>query len=44
MYEVDESHEDGCPLARPWLYDPNEYPLECICEDIRSDLSPEWTI
>lgn len=30
-------HEDGCPLKKPWLYDPDEHPLECRCDEIAAD-------
>lgn len=30
-------HVDGCPLAKPWLYNLDEWPLECRCADLEAD-------
>ena len=26
-------HVEGCPLECPWLRDPDEFPLECACDE-----------
>lgn len=35
--EQEGGHANGCPLSRPWLYDPDERPLECLCRDLAAD-------
>ncbi len=33
---VDRRHHIRCPLARPWMYDPDE-DVDCICSDLEVD-------